>query len=103
MGKKIYLVIFGLLFFQLFFFGCTEPSETIKKLQSVEVKEYQGENLSSISDFRENSIKGPQYIDIENYKLEVSGLVENPKNFSYGEVLDRQKYSKVVTLNCVEG
>ena len=26
-----------------------------------EVREYQGENLSSINDFRENSIKGPQY------------------------------------------
>ncbi len=101
--NKIFLVIFVALFFQLFFSGCTEQSETIKELQSVEVKDYQGENLSSIADFRENSIKGPQYIDIEDYKLEVSGLVENPKDFSYEQVLDRQKYSKIVTLYCVEG
>jgi hypothetical protein len=28
-----------------------------------EIQEYQGQNLSSISDFRENSIKGPQQVD----------------------------------------
>jgi len=31
------------------------------ELDGVEVRQYQGENLSSVNDFRENSIKGPQY------------------------------------------
>ena len=77
--------------------------ESIKELQEVEVREYKGENLSSIADFRENSIAGPQYVDVDSYSLEVFGLVNEPKNYSYEEVLDRAKYSKVVTLHCVEG
>ncbi|HUV53463.1 MAG TPA: hypothetical protein VMW64_10390, partial [Dehalococcoidia bacterium] len=34
-------------------------------LPFVEVREYEGINLSSINEFRENSIAGPQYIDLE--------------------------------------
>ncbi len=73
------------------------------ELPFVEVQEYEGKDLSSLNDFRENSIKGPQYINIENYKLEVSGLVENPIDHSYGDVLKLQNYSKIITLYCVEG
>jgi DMSO/TMAO reductase YedYZ molybdopterin-dependent catalytic subunit len=73
-------------------------------LEPVEVREYEGENLSSVNDFRENSIKGPQYVDIENYQLEITGLVENPTSYSYDEVIEGyQNYKKVVTLHCVEG
>ena len=73
-------------------------------LEPVEVREYQGEDLSSVEDFRENSIKGPQYVDMENYRLEVTGLVENPASYSYDEVINGyQGYKKVVTLYCVEG
>ncbi|MGB9937429.1 MAG: molybdopterin-dependent oxidoreductase [Methanobacterium sp.] len=79
------------------------PSESIK-LDNVEVKEYNGQKLSSVNDFRENSIKGPQYINMSNYKLEISGLVNNPKNYTYDEVIkDHQNYEKVVKLDCVEG
>ena len=81
--------------------GCA--SEEVKQLQNVEVKEYEGQKLSSIADFRENSIKGPQYIDIGSYKLKITGLVENPAEYTYDEVISRQKYSKIVTLYCVEG
>ena len=74
------------------------------ELKSVEVRDYQGEKLSSITNFRENSIKGPQQVDIESYKLKVSGLVENPEAYTYDEVINNhQSYEKVVTLNCVEG
>lgn len=77
--------------------------ETIR-LDNVEVKEYKGQKLSSVNDFRENSIKGPQYIDINNYRLEVTGLVNNPKNYTYEEVTKgHQNYEKVVKLDCVEG
>jgi DMSO/TMAO reductase YedYZ molybdopterin-dependent catalytic subunit len=75
-----------------------------EELAPVEIREYQGENLSSINDFIENSIKGAQYIDKEKYLLEVGGLVEKPQSYSYDEVVnDQQHYKKVVTLNCVEG
>lgn len=75
-----------------------------KKLPPVQVNQYQGKNLSKIEDFRDVSIKGTQHIDINNYKLQITGLVENPKNYSYQDLLDKFKaYEKVVTLNCVEG
>ena len=76
----------------------------VKQLEGVEVIEYKGENLSSINDFRENSIKGPQQVDISAYRLQITGLAENPANYTYDEVIsDFSKYEKVVRLNCVEG
>jgi DMSO/TMAO reductase YedYZ molybdopterin-dependent catalytic subunit len=86
--------------------GCTGGGtmDNISELKAVEVREYQGENLSSVTDFRENSIKGPQHVDIESYELKVSGLVEDPNAYTYDEVINNhQSYEKVVTLNCVEG
>ena len=78
------------------------PPSTIP-LDSVEVTQYQGQKLSSVNDFRENSIKGPQYVNITSYHLEVDGLVVNPKNYTYDQVKDFQSYQKVVKLDCVEG
>jgi len=54
-------------------------------------------------DDRDVSIKGPQYINIDEYGLEIAGLVENPKQYSYEEVLGHQKYSKKLTIHCVIG
>jgi len=69
-----------------------------------EIREYEGVDLSSISAFRENSIKGPQEIDVESYTLGITGLVANPTSYTYDEVLNRhQHYKKVITLDCVEG
>jgi DMSO/TMAO reductase YedYZ molybdopterin-dependent catalytic subunit len=68
-----------------------------------EVREFQGQQLSSINDFRENSIKGPQYIDITSYNLTIGGLVNTSKTLSYGDVLMQEHHRKVATLNCVEG
>ncbi|MFC2123135.1 molybdopterin-dependent oxidoreductase [Bacteroidota bacterium] len=76
----------------------------VKELEAVEVRQYEGKNLSSVNDFRENSIKGPQYVDIENYRLTVGGLVEKPKSYEYDQIIDDyQSYNKVLTLDCVEG
>jgi len=81
--------------------GCVSPG-TIR-LAEGEVREYEGERLSSISDFRENSIKGPQVLAEEDYRLVIDGLVGHPVNLSYQDVLRYQKYSKAVRLDCVEG
>jgi DMSO/TMAO reductase YedYZ molybdopterin-dependent catalytic subunit len=80
--------------------GTGEPGA----LEPVEIREYQGEDLSSINDLRENSIQGPQLIDIESYTLKISGLVAEPTELSYQEVIQNHPpYQKVVTLDCVEG
>jgi DMSO/TMAO reductase YedYZ molybdopterin-dependent catalytic subunit len=85
--------------------SCTgNDTGTTENLESVEIREYQGEKLSSVNDFRENSIGGPQYIDIEEYTLDVGGLVETRLTYTYEDVIDTyQPYKKVVTLDCVEG
>lgn len=70
----------------------------------VEIRDYQGVRLSSIGDFRENSIKGPQKVNITDYRLSVYGEVTNPVEYTYGDVLNNfSSLRKVVTLNCVEG
>ena len=85
----------------IFLLGCIQQSPI--ELEGVEIREYEGQDLSSVNDFRENSIKGPQYVDIENYTLEITGLVEKPLELSYGKVLENRKYLKTVRLHCVEG
>lgn len=81
------------------------PSDSpIIDLNPKEIREYEGEFLSSINDFRENSIKGPQDIDIDAYSLAIKGLVNESKEYTYYQVVEGfQKYQKVVTLHCVEG
>ncbi len=78
-------------------------SNTVKQLARSEVKEYQGEKLDSIIDLENTGIKGTQNINIEDYSLNIEGLVNNPRSYTYDEVLQLQKYSKVVELNCVVG
>ena len=73
-------------------------------LDNEELTKYQGEELSSVYDFRENSIKGPQYISIEDYDFSITGLVENPQNFTYNDIISSfESHKKIVTLFCVEG
>lgn len=83
------------------FFYLNRPLPIV--LSGVEISSYQGEKLGSINDFRENSIKGPQYVDKNKYRLEITGLVSSSTSFSYDDILKLPDYQKVVTLNCVEG
>jgi len=101
--RIIYLIILLILIaLGIFYFYKSNQGSPIQ-LASAEVKEYQGEKLGSINDFRENSIKGPQYIDINTYALEITGLVDKSEKLSYADVLKLQPYQKVVQVNCVEG
>ncbi len=75
-----------------------------KMLYPEEVREYEGQDLSSIGDFRENSIKGPQHINASTYRLTIKGLVNKTVEYTYDDVINGfQKYQKVVTLHCVQG
>jgi DMSO/TMAO reductase YedYZ molybdopterin-dependent catalytic subunit len=79
------------------------PARTIP-LDSIEVRSYEGEKLSSVNDFRENSIRGPQLVNESDYRLTIGGLTNRTVVYTYRDVLDQyQSYSKVVTLDCVEG
>src|SRR4030067_3855626 len=75
-----------------------------RRLYPGEVREYKGENLSSISDVQENAIRGNQFVNESTYRLTVTGLVNETKEYTYSEVVQGFKsYEKVVTLYCVEG
>jgi DMSO/TMAO reductase YedYZ molybdopterin-dependent catalytic subunit len=68
-----------------------------------ELREYRGEQLGSVRDFRENSIRGVQEIDLQRYRLEITGLVERPRSFSYPELKGLPRQERLVTVDCVEG
>ena len=69
-----------------------------------EIREYRGVRLSSIQDFPQMAINGPQSVDLETYRLRLTGAVENPKTYRYAEVLNRfQPHEKIVKLVCGVG
>jgi DMSO/TMAO reductase YedYZ molybdopterin-dependent catalytic subunit len=103
MSRKVIILVFIIFLISVIFIWVEYTKNQTIKLDAVEVREYQGQKLSSVNDFRENSIKGPQYINSTNYRLEVTGMVQNPRNYTYYEIINRQNYEKVVTLYCVEG
>jgi DMSO/TMAO reductase YedYZ molybdopterin-dependent catalytic subunit len=77
---------------------------TPRMLYPEEIREYEGQDLSSIGDFIENSIKGPQHINASTYRLTIKGLANKTVEYTYDDVINGfQKYQKVVTLHCVEG
>ncbi|MHB0866748.1 MAG: molybdopterin-dependent oxidoreductase [Thermoleophilia bacterium] len=98
---KVHAILFSVLMLAGLSAGCGDATV---QLDDVEIRDYQGKPLDSVAtDFRENSIKGPQYVDRDSYRLEIDGLVSQPQSLTYDQVLDRQHYSKVAQLNCVEG
>jgi len=75
-----------------------------QNLYPQEIRNYQGQNLSSISDVKENTIAGTQYINKSTYRLTITGLVNKTLEYTYDNVVNsHQKYQKVTTLYCVEG
>ena len=110
--KIFYIRIEFLLIIGLLMMSCSHPDKDtlVKSLEPVivneytgELREYEGEGLSSISDFTENSVSGVQQIPENTYRLKISGLVLNPLEMKYDEVLNREHYKKIVTLECVDG
>lgn len=111
MIKRLNYVLIFILLFSLalsVLSSCSNPKPPVPDevivLSPVEIKEYEGEKLSSVTEFRENSIRGPQYIDKDEYELNITGLVTNSIKYTYDEIITAfQKYQKVLTLQCVEG
>ncbi len=70
---------------------------------TIEIRDYEGKRLNAINEEPENSIKGPQVVDLESYKLKITGLVATPTAMSYREVVAMPAKRKVIELNCIEG
>jgi DMSO/TMAO reductase YedYZ molybdopterin-dependent catalytic subunit len=75
----------------------------VASLGEVEINSYQGKRLDAVKSERENSIKGPQYIDAAKYRLAIMGRVKTPLSLTYSEVTTMPAFQKVTTLNCIEG
>lgn len=68
-----------------------------------EIREYKGQRLSAFDRSYDNSIRGPQKVNIDAYRLEITGLVEKPLSLTYEEVLAHPRVQRAITLHCVEG
>jgi DMSO/TMAO reductase YedYZ molybdopterin-dependent catalytic subunit len=75
-----------------------------QNLYPEEIRNYEGEDLSSVANLQENAIRGNQRINQTAYRLSITGLVDNPLQLSYDQIINNhQHYQKVITLYCVEG
>ena len=102
-GQIVVLLLIGAIAV-LYALDLAGDGQGVTDLEPAEVREYRGERLSSIADFRENSIRGPQHVNASTYTLTVDGLVENREEYSYDALIERfTHYRKAVTLSCVEG
>jgi len=81
----------------------TVSQATMDRYQENEIKEYQGANLDPAIGPRDNSIKGVQQVDIDSYRLKVTGLVDRKKSLAYEDVTKLEGYQRKITLHCVEG
>jgi DMSO/TMAO reductase YedYZ molybdopterin-dependent catalytic subunit len=81
----------------------TQTQATLARFRVGEIKDYQGKLLSPAVGPRDNSISGVQQIDIRSYRLKISGLVAKELDLTYDEVLAHDKYTRLITLHCVEG
>ena len=73
-------------------------------LPGVEITSYQGKDLTAAESLPDNSIKGPQHINMTDYRLNITGLVNQSRSYTYDDVLGKYPhYTKLVTLHCVEG
>jgi DMSO/TMAO reductase YedYZ molybdopterin-dependent catalytic subunit len=68
-----------------------------------EIQEYEGKQLDPFDREYDNSIKGPQQVDIAHYRLQVVGLVQTPQSLTYQEVLKLPIVKRAITLHCIEG
>jgi len=101
--KGIFIVAVVLLLIGIIIAGVYWQT-TSRMLYPEEIREYEGQDLSSVGDFMENSIRGPQHINASTYRLTITGLANKTVEYSYADVINGfQKYQKVVTLHCVEG
>jgi len=103
MNGKITILIVLLISAVIIFAAIIYMQNQPIKLQGVQINNYQGQKLTPVTNMPETSIKGTQYVNMSNYTLEVTGLVQNPRNYTYTQVLNHTAYQKVVKLNCVEG
>jgi DMSO/TMAO reductase YedYZ molybdopterin-dependent catalytic subunit len=82
--------------------GCLDTQEQ-ELNTSGEATEFEGKELTPISKQRNNAIEGTQFIDEDTYELSIYGMVDEPVNLSYEQLLAYPSESRFVRMDCVEG
>jgi DMSO/TMAO reductase YedYZ molybdopterin-dependent catalytic subunit len=118
MRKNYFFLKVALLFFFSFSLGlaggCASPEETAPPVDAVseatesryrelEIRDYEGMRLDPSIGPRDNSIAGIQQVDLDDYSLQITGLVRQPVTFTYDQVLEKDSFQRLITLYCVEG
>jgi DMSO/TMAO reductase YedYZ molybdopterin-dependent catalytic subunit len=102
--RKTIAVVLGIMLLLLVILGVYYyVADQPKRLYPGEIRDYLGQNLASIADVQENAIRGTQFINTSTYRLEITGSVNKTVEYTYEQIINFQKYQKVVTLYCVEG
>ena len=81
-----------------------QPASPPQNLYPEQIRDYEGEHLSSIADVFENAIRGTQYLNQTGYRLTITGLVNQTMEYTYDEVISNHtSYQKITTIHCIEG
>ncbi|MGB5823948.1 MAG: molybdopterin-dependent oxidoreductase [Proteocatella sp.] len=78
-------------------------SATASRYRENEIMEYEGARLDPTIGPRDNSIKGVQHVNIDEYKLKLTGLVDKEIELEYDDILALDAHARKITLYCVEG
>ena len=78
------------------------PLEPARDLGTALISEYEGKPLRDFNTLPDNSVRGPQSVDLSSYRLVIDGAVRSPQRLTYAEVLSHTHYQKLITLHCVE-
>lgn len=100
--KTTIMIAVGIIALVIIVFGVTGTPDDASAPEVI-VKEYEGMKLDDLDAFRENSIKGVQYVNVDEYSLKIGGLVEAPYFMTYPQLQELHHIQKLVTLHCVEG
>ncbi len=103
MNKKPAATLVLLILLGLFLFVNQWILPEISILEEVIVTDYQGQDFALSNEISPDYLKKAPRIDGATYRLEVTGLVEEPKNYTYGQVIKGFNiYEKLVTLDAVD-
>lgn len=99
MVKMLFSIQFFLISLSLF---CFSTGGSVGAADE-EIREYQGQSLSPFDRAYDNSIKGPQTIARQAYRLVIDGLVARAQSLTYEQVLALPQVKSVQIMPCVEG
>jgi DMSO/TMAO reductase YedYZ molybdopterin-dependent catalytic subunit len=111
--RKIKLFFVLTVLVSLTLIGCSDTTDnqsvdgvsaaTKNRYRESEIQEYEGARLDPAVGPRDNSINGVQIVNIDDYQLKLTGLVDNAIDLEYDEIRALDTYARKITLYCVEG